>query len=111
MLFVTRFGNRADGPPTSEPERALLELLSEVGVRQSIQEAQEIMEGAYSMRADALNALLRQCTSVKTVRLCVHLARKLELSWLGKIDIGQLPTGSERPWVSKSRNGLLVLEP
>jgi hypothetical protein len=75
MLHVAAFEQRKDGPLTSEPERALLELLSEVGVRQPLQEAREIMEGAYNMRADVLNSLLQHCASVKTVRLCLQLAR------------------------------------
>ena len=111
MLHVAQFERRKDGPLTSEPERALLELLSEVAVRQPLQEAREIMEGAYSMRADVLNSLLQRCTSVKTVRLCLQLARELQLNWITKLDVKTLPTGSDRPWVSKSRDGLLVLKP
>jgi hypothetical protein len=37
-----------DGVPVSEPERALLEMLSEVGVHQGIEEARNIMEGIRS---------------------------------------------------------------
>lgn len=111
MLYVTAFEHRKDGPLTSEPERALLELLSEVGVRQPLQEAREIMEGAYNMRADVLGSLLKNCTSVKTVRLCLQLAREPELNWIAKLDVKNLPTGSDRPWVSKSGDGLLVLKP
>lgn len=111
MLHVAPFEHRKDGPMTSEPERALLELLSEVGVRQPLQETREIMEGAYNMRADVLNSLLLNCKSVKTVRLCLQLARELELNWVAKLDVKKLPTGSGQPWVSKSRDGLLVLNP
>lgn len=111
MLHVTAFEQRTDGPLTSSPERALLELLSEVGVRQPLQEAREIMESAYNMRADVLNELLQNCKSVKTVRLCLQLARELDLNWVAKLDLKKLPTGSGRPWVSKSRDGLLVLKP
>jgi len=111
MFHVASFERRHDAPLTSEPERALLELLSEVGVRQPLQEAREIMESAYNMRADVLNELLQRCTSVKTVRLCLHLARVLQLVWATKLDVANLPNGSDRPWVSKSRDGLLVLKP
>lgn len=111
MSYVTPFERQEGRPLTSEPERGLLELLSEVGVRQPIQEAREIMEGAYTMRPDVLNVLLQDCTSVKTVRLCMQLAREIQLPWIDKINIKQLPTGSNRPWVSKSRDGLIVLKP
>lgn len=110
-LNVGRFENRDGAPLVSEPERAILELLSEVGVRQPLQEAREIMEGTYNMRADVLNQLLMHCTSVKTVRLCLQLGRELKLNWASKLDAKKLPTGSDRPWVSKSKHGLLVLKP
>jgi hypothetical protein len=110
-LNVGSFENREGVPLVSEPERAILELLSEVGVRQPLQEAREIMEGTYNMRADVLNQLLMHCASVKTVRLCLQLGNELKLNWASKLDAQKLPTGSDRPWVSKSKRGLLVLKP
>ena len=82
-----------------------------MGVRQPLQEAREIAEGTYNLRADVLMDLLKHCTSVKTVRLCLTLARELSLPWGGKLDADVLPKGSARPWISKSRDGLLVLKP
>jgi Transcriptional regulator, AbiEi antitoxin, Type IV TA system/Transcriptional regulator, AbiEi antitoxin N-terminal domain len=111
MLGVQRFESRDNAPLVSIPERALLELLDDVGVRQPLQEAREIMEGAHNMRADVLVKLLKRCTRVKTVRLCLTLARELSLPWAGKLDRATLPTGGNRPWISKSRDGLLVLKP
>jgi len=46
MIAVRRFENGARAPLVSSPERALLELLDEVGVRQPLEEAREIAEGA-----------------------------------------------------------------
>lgn len=111
MLGVGRFENRDNAPLVSTPERALLELLDEVGVRQPLQEAKEIAEGTYSLRAEVLMDLLKRCTSVKTVRLCLRLGRELSLPWVGKLDEAVLPKGSSRPWISKSKDGLLVLKP
>jgi hypothetical protein len=111
MRHVAPFENRAGAPTVSSRERALLELLSEVGVRQPLQEARELMESSYSFRADVLRDLLKCCTSVKTVRLCLQLGRELSLPWTSKLDAKKLPTGSKRAWVSRSKNGLLVLKP
>lgn len=111
LLYVGPFEKRKGAPQVSMPERALLELLSEVGVRQSLQEARELVESTYSLRADVLRALLQRCTSVKTVRLCLQLGQKGSLPWVAKLDPATLPTGSDRPWVSRSANGLLVLKP
>jgi Transcriptional regulator, AbiEi antitoxin, Type IV TA system/Transcriptional regulator, AbiEi antitoxin N-terminal domain len=111
LLHIGPFEKRSEAPLVSTPERALLELLSEVGVRQSMQEARELTESAYNLRADVLRELLQHCTSVKTVRLCLQLGRELSLPWAAKLDPATLPTGSRRPWVSKSVDGLLVLKP
>jgi hypothetical protein len=111
LLHAGPFEKRSEAPRVSTPERALLEFLSEVGVRQSLQEARELTESAYNLRADVLHELLQQCTSVKTVRLCLQLGRELSLPWAAKLDPATLPTGSRRPWVSNSANGLLVLKP
>ncbi len=111
MPGVGRFENRDGAAQVSTPERALLELLDEVGVRQPLQEAREITEGTYSLRAEVLMDLLKHCTSVKTVRLCLRLGRELSLPWIDKLDTAALPTGSGRPWISKSKDGLLVLKP
>jgi hypothetical protein len=110
LLQVGSFEKRSGTPQVSAPERALLELLSEVGVRQSLQEARELVESAYSLRADVLRKLLQHCTSVKTVRLCIQLGREGKVPWAAKLDPATLPTGSDRPWVSRSADGLLVLK-
>lgn len=111
MPGVGPFENRDSAPLVSTPERALLELLDEVGVRQPLQEVREIAEGTYSLRAEVLMDLLKRCTSVKTVRLCLLLGRELALPWVGKLDEAVLPKGSARSWISKSKDGLLVLKP
>ncbi len=111
LLHVGPFEKRGDAPLVSAPERALLEVLSEVGVRQPLKEARELAESTYSMRADVLRELLQHCTSVKTVRLCLQLGKESSLPWAAKLDPTKLPTGSDRPWVSRSSDGLLVLKP
>lgn len=111
LLHAGPFEQRSGAPMVSAPERALLEVLSDVGVRQPLQEARELAESTYNLRADVLRGLLKQCTSVKTVRLCLKFGRELSLPWAAKLDPAQLPTGSDRPWVSRSNDGLLVLKP
>lgn len=110
-LNVGHYESRDNAPLASAPERAILELLSEVGVRQPLPEAREIIESTYNMRADVLNQLLMRCKNVKTVRLCLKLGHELKLPWVSKLDATKLPTGSSRPWVSQSKDGLLVLKP
>lgn len=111
LLCVLPFEGRKGAPLVSAPERAFLELLSEVGVRQPLQEARTLAESCYGLRFDVLSDLLKRCTSVKTVRLCLQLGREFSLPWANKLDPSQLPKGSDRPWVSRSAVGLLVLKP
>jgi hypothetical protein len=94
----------------SSPERALLEMLSEVGLRQPLQEAREIAGSTHHLRSRVLSQLLEHCTSIKTVRLCLHMGRELQLPWAKKLNAETLPAGSKSPWVSQSRDGLLVLK-
>lgn len=111
MLGLGPFENRESAPLVSTQERAVLELLDEVGVRQPLQEAKEITEGTYTLRAAVMMDLLKKCKRVKTVRLCLMLGRELSLPWFDKLDTAALPRGSKSPWISKSRTGLLVLKP
>ena len=110
LLHVLPFEGRNEAPQVSTPERALLELLSEVGVRQPMQEARELLESTYNLRGAVLQELLARCTSVKTVRLCLQLGRELSLPWMAKLLPDELPTGSDRPWVSRGSHGVLVLK-
>ena len=111
LLHVRPYENDRSAPLVSAPERALLEVLSEVGTRQPLQEARELMESTYTLRVDVLHDLLKRCTSIKTVRLCLNLGRELSLPWAARLDPAQLPKGSSRPWVSRSADGVLVLKP
>jgi hypothetical protein len=110
-LHVQPFENRKDAPLISTPERALLEVLSEVGLRQTMQEARELVLSSDSLRGDIMLDLLKHCASVKTVRLCLHLGREFQRPWVSELDPSQLPKGSDRPWVWRSAEGLLVLKP
>lgn len=99
------------GVPTSEPERAMLEMLSEVGLRQTLAGARDLAESAISFRHEVMTQLLERCTSVKTVRLCLMLGNELQLPWHSKLPRERLRTGSDTRWVSRGKGGTLVLPP
>lgn len=107
---VSRFHRKPDGPLVSEPERAVLEVLSDVGVRQPLDDARDLLAGVPALRATVLQELLSRCKQVKTVRLCLTLGRELNLPWAAKLDPKRLPTGSTQRWVGRSTEGLLVLK-
>jgi hypothetical protein len=101
-----------DGALVSDPERGLLEMLSEVGVQQGIEEARNIMELASSLRMETLEPLLRACRQVKAIRLCVLWAKELGLPWAEKA-AGMVADriGTSR-WVTQLKDGrTLILKP
>lgn len=102
---------KPNGPPVSVPERALLELLVEVGVDQGLEEARNIMEGLRSVRIDVLETLLKHCPRVKVVRLCLNLAEELNLPWASEIR-KLVGTRGHGRWFGKMADGTtLILKP
>lgn len=101
-----------DGPCIAEPERALLEMLSEVGVHQEVDEARSIMEGVRQVRTRHLMRLLAACRMVKAVRLCVVWSEELDLTWAPQAReaaAGRMGTGR---WVTRLKDGsTLILRP
>jgi hypothetical protein len=100
------------GVPVSVPERALLEMLSEVGVHQGIEEARNIMEGARSLRPEVLTTLLRNCQRVKVVRLSVCWAEELNLPWAAAARKAAGNRPGHGRWTARLKDGtLLILKP
>lgn len=115
--FTSDFGlqplpEKPNGPLISVPERALLEMLSEVGTpKQGLEEARNIMEMLRSPRLDVLGTLLRHCPRVKVVRLCVQWAEELSLEWSAEARRLAGPRGRGR-WLTRLPGGrTLVLKP
>ncbi|MGF6095750.1 type IV toxin-antitoxin system AbiEi family antitoxin domain-containing protein [Pseudomonas sp. 18175] len=103
----------AAGLQVSVPERAVLELLYEVGTHQSLEEARNLFDGLRSPRKQLLGQLLACSTSVKTVRLFLTWARET-----GVVDVDDLlrqypvRVGSNTRWMSRLDDGtLLSLKP
>ncbi len=99
------------GPDVSVPERAILELLAEVGAEQGLEESRNIMEGLRSVRVDVLGTLLKHCPRVKVVRLCLSLADELNLHWAAEVRklVGSRGRGR---WSTKLPDGTsLILKP
>lgn len=110
LMHVTETNPDHPGVPVSEPERATLEMLSEIPRWQGVEEAEHLMESLVSLRRDVMRDLLMHCRSVKTVRLLLHFSRKLNLPVLENLPVDQLPTGSKSRYVRKLPHGTLVLK-
>lgn len=113
-LGISPLSNLSIAPKTSTRERALLEMLDDVGCGQGIEEAQNIMENLHSIRHELLNELLFFCKRKKIILLCRQWANELKLPWANQIKIpaNKFADTSNSRWVSRtSDNTTLILKP
>lgn len=89
----------------STPERALLELLSDVGKGQSLIEARQLVEMLHGLRSDVLETLLAHTTRIKVVRLARALAQELALPWAPLAALQSQRLGGGRRWIAVSKSG------
>jgi hypothetical protein len=85
MAGLCRLPESQNGPLVSEPELALLEMLSEVGLSQELNEARAILESMRHIRVKRLLQWIQCCKMVKAVRLCAYWSRELELPWAERV--------------------------
>lgn len=100
----------AENLKVSVPERAVLELLSEVGTRQDLEEARNLFDGLRNLRTELMGQLLASCSSVKTVRLFLSWAQET-----GVVDVDhfrgafQIELGSKSRWITRLKDGTLLV--
>ena len=89
-----------------------MELLSEVGVRQEIDEARQIMEGARNLRKKSIETFLKFCQQEKAARLCVGWAEELELPWAAAARAAVGDRFGNSRWIKRMKDGsTLILKP
>ena len=99
--------DHAAGLYVSTRERALLEVLNEVGVTQDLEEATHLFESFSSTRLEVVGALLAACTRIKTVRLFLQFAQQTNA-----IDVDalrerfSLKLGSGTRWTRRLQDGI-----
>lgn len=91
--------------PVSGPERAILELLSDVGKKQGLEEARHLVEAALSLRLEVLEELLHHLKRIKVARLAHALADELDLPWKSLARATSERLGGGKRWVAKTRTG------
>ena len=91
--------------PVSAPERALLELLSETGSFEGLDEVRQLVESTRNLRLPLLDELLSHLTRIKVVRLAARLASELELPWAELAQRHSRRLGGGRRWVALGRSG------
>ncbi|SEK08868.1 Transcriptional regulator, AbiEi antitoxin, Type IV TA system [Paraburkholderia diazotrophica] len=93
----------------SEPERALLELASDVGKRrakgQSLEEAMSIAASLRNLRPKVLDTRLSHCTRVKVVKLVRDLGEASGFAWGKDLQRHVDRLGAGRRWTSSRKDG------
>lgn len=89
----------------SVPERALLELLSDVGKTQLLDEARQLVESLYTLRETVLDQLLAHTTRIKVIRLAELLGRELTLPWAATAARHSQRIGGGKRWVAVTKSG------
>ena len=101
-----------EGVRVSVPERAVLEMLYEVGKSQDLEEARNLFESLRGLRLEVMGELLSQCTSVKTVRLFLLWAKETEVLNVSVLrEKYSLPVGSSSRWMGRMADGTLLSLP
>lgn len=91
--------------PVSVPERALLELLSDAGKRQSMEETTHLVENLRSLRLDVLDQFMAHLTRIKVARLADALASALDLPWREVAASHSRRLGGGARWVTRAKTG------
>ncbi len=92
---VQRSGGETDGSLIlSSPERALLEVLTDVPDKISFEHADQLMQGMTTLSPRTLQKLLELCNNVKVRRLFFWLAERQNYPWLAKINRSTISLGS-----------------
>lgn len=89
----------------SSPERALLELFSEVGTHESFDEAMQLAESARNLRLDLLDTLMTHLTRIKVIRVATTYADELNLPWKDLAYHHSARMGGGKRWVSTAGSG------
>ncbi len=98
-----------DGVLVSVPERAVIEMLSDVGIHFGIEESRNLMEGVRSLRPEVLAMLLSHCQRIKVVRLCVLWAEELNLSWAKAARQAAGKKIGQSRWTSQLKDGTTLI--
>lgn len=88
--------------PVSSPERALLELFSEVGTHETYDEAMQLAESARHLRLDVLDTLMAHLTRIKVIRLATIYADELHLPWKDLAYQHSARMGGGDRWISSA---------
>ena len=77
----------------SSNERAMFEVLQDVPSKESVYEADVLMQGLGTLRPAVVSTLLQACKSVKVKRLFLALAERHQHQWFSRLDLDNVDLG------------------
>ena len=87
---------------TSIPERAVLEMLYYIPLKQGFDEAIKIVDFMNSLRPEKVQMLLELCTSVKVKRLFLYMAEKQDHFWYKELNLDKINLGTGNRMIVKN---------
>lgn len=101
--FVKEHEWEAELPPVyfSCPEKAIVELLTDLPDAVTFEHANELMQGLVNLSPRKLDMLLKACDSVKAKRLFFWLAKRQSYPWFSKLNVEDYDLGSGKRVVAK----------
>ncbi len=104
-LTTTLFGSWDWNINVASPERAILEMVSDVPNKESFHMVDVIMESASTLRPDLISSLLEKCKNIKTKRLFLWFAEKHGHQWFERLNLEHVDLGKGKRVIQ--RNGKL----
>ena len=86
----------------STPERAYLEILSDIPEKITFEHADQIMQGLTTLSPRILQQILEDCKNIKVKRLFFWFADRYNYTWLSKINREKILLGSGNRMIIKS---------
>lgn len=90
----------------SSPERALLELASDIGKGQSLEEALQLVEGKQRVDPIVLERMISRCTRVKVARLVRDLCLHAGFAWTSGLQIQADRLSGGKRWSNRTSSGV-----
>ena len=85
----------------SSRERAIMEMIDSLDLTDSFETLERYFEGLLDLRSSLVQKLLENCSSIKVKRVFLHMADKLRLPIMKKINIRRVKLGNGKRVVSK----------
>lgn len=97
--YLTRTEDKGIEIKLSTRELAILELIEDLDLSNSLETVENYLNSLRTLRADMLQALLEECKSVKVKRVFLYLSEKLEMPYLQKLELKKINIGSGKRMV------------